>query len=79
MMRKKEIHDLIFAKYGCLVLNPKQVAEILNKSVTTIYRWKARGVFLEYKKDQNSKNGSLQYTIDTVVEYILNYNIKVIK
>jgi len=77
-MTKKEVEDLIFAKYDCLLLSRKQVAKILNKSVATIDRWKKRGVFLEYKKDESAKNGSVVYSVETVAEYILNNKTKVL-
>lgn len=77
MSKYEETRDLILSMYGGLVLSRKQVAMLLNKSISTIDRWKKKGIHLEYRKDDSSKNGSVEYTIDTVIDYILNHNVKV--
>lgn len=76
-MNKQEIRNLIYQKYGALLLSRKQVANILGKSVATIDRWKAQGLYLEYKKLGSAKNAVIEYPIDTVVEYIIRNNKKI--
>ena len=76
-MTKKEARDLIFAKYGCLLLSRQQVAEVLNKSVATIDRWKKSGIHLEFKKNGDARNATIEYSIDTIADYIINNMQKV--
>jgi transposase len=77
-MDKKEIRNLIYQKYGTFLLSRQQVAKVLNKSVATIDRWKKQGLYLEYKKLGNAKNATVEYPIDSVVNYILNNNQKIV-
>ncbi|MCK9454751.1 hypothetical protein [Sulfurimonas sp.] len=77
-MTKQEARGLIYQKFDTLLLSRKQAAQALNKSVATIDRWKKQGLYLEYKKRGKSKNASVEYPIDTVVDYILNNNQKVV-
>lgn len=75
---KKEAKELLFNKYGTLVLSRQQAAESVNRSVATLDRWKIQGLYLEYKKIGISKNAHIQYPIDTIVDYICENNIKII-
>ena len=75
-MNKKEIRDLVFTKYGTLMLSRQQAAEILNISVATIDRWKQDGLHLEYKKIGKARNSMILYPIDTVAEFIAENNTK---
>ncbi|MDD3476293.1 MAG: hypothetical protein PHI38_05445 [Sulfurimonas sp.] len=78
-MDKQEIRNLIYKKYGTFLLSRQQTAEVLNKSVATIDRWKKQGLHLEYKKLGKSKNATIEYPIDSVVNYILNNNQKIVE
>ena len=71
-MNKQDVWNVIFNKYGSLLLTRKQVAEILGKSVATIDRWKKDGLHLQYKKTGKAKNAPVEYPIDTVVNFIMN-------
>jgi len=75
-VNKQEIRNMIYQKYATFLLSRKQVADTLGKSVATIDRWKDQGLYLEYRKHGNSKNATVEYPIDTVVDYIVNNNIK---
>jgi len=77
-MNKQEIRSLIYQKYGAFLLSRKQVADALGKSVATIDRWKEQGLYLEYKKLGEAKNSPVEYPIDTVVDYIVNNNKKIV-
>ncbi len=77
-MNKQEVWNVIYNKYGSLLLSRKQVASELGKSVATIDRWKDKGLYLEYKKLGQAKNAPVEYPIDTVVNYIINNNKKII-
>lgn len=69
---------ILYTKYDTSLLSRIQVAQELNKSVATIDRWRKAGLYLEYKKLGKAKNSPVEYPIDTVVNYVLNNNIKVI-
>ena len=73
----KEIIDSIYKEYKTRLLSTEQAAKILNKSTTTLGRWRKEGIYLEYKKNGAAKNTPVFYMIETIVEYILNNNIKV--
>lgn len=77
--KKEQTKKLIIEKYGSIILNRKQVAEILNRSVATIDRWKERGEHLSFKKVGKSKNAMIEYNIDTIVDYIYENSIKIME
>ncbi len=77
-MNRQKIWDVIYSKYGSLILTRKQVADTLGKSVATIDRWKKQGLYLEYKKLGTAKNSPVEYSIDTIVNYIVNNNKKIV-
>ena len=77
-MTKQEARDILFKKYSSLLLSRKQTADALGRSVATIDRWKNAGLYLEYKKLGKAKNAPVEYPIDTVVNYIINNNKKII-
>ena len=76
-MTKTELYNILYAKYGSSLLSRGQVAKELNTSVSTIDRWKKAGLYLEYKKEGESKNATVSYPLETVVNYIF-YTKKVI-
>jgi len=74
---KKEIRDSIHKEYDTQLLSTKQVAKILNISITTLGRWKKQGLYLEYKQNDSAKNAPVFYPLFTVVDYIVHDNTKV--
>jgi len=77
-MNRQEIWNVIYSRYRSLILSRKQVAELLGKSVTTIDRWKKNGLYLQYKKRGKAKNSPVEYSIDTIVDYAINNNKKIV-
>lgn len=77
-MNKEEVRQMIFQKYKTFLLSRQQAAEVLNKSVATLDRWKKKGLYLEYKKLGKAKNSAVEYPIDTVVDYVVNNNQKIV-
>lgn len=75
---KKELKDSLYKEYGTKLLSTKQVAKVVNKSEVTLRRWKKQGVNLSYKQGSYAKNAPIFYTLETVVDYIVNNNIKVV-
>lgn len=77
-MTKEEISTKLYDKYGSFLLSRKQAAQALNKSVATLDRWKQQGLYLEFKKLGKSKNATVEYPINTIVDYIFKNNQKVV-
>lgn len=75
-MNREEVRNMIYNEYGTLLLSRMQTAKVLNNSTATIDRWRKKGLYLEYKKLGKAKNSTVKYPIDTVVNYIINNNIK---
>lgn len=75
--RKKELIQLLFQKYGSLLLTREQTAESIGSSTATLDRIRKAGLGPKYLKDGGlSKNGMVRYPIDAVVEYILSTQVK---
>jgi len=74
---QKLIEDRIEKRYDTLVLSRKQVSEILNKSTSTIDRWRSQRIKLKYSKIGSSKNSTIEYSISEIAKYIINNQIKV--
>lgn len=72
-----EIIEILLKKYGSIVLSRNQVSEILNKSVSTLDRWRKKGVYLEYSKIGESNNATIEYSIFDIVQYLESNKIKV--
>ena len=77
-MSKQEVRHLIYQKYGALLLSRKQAATEVRKSLATLDRWRKKGLYLEYKKIGKARNSTIEYPIDTIVDYIVNNNKKTI-
>lgn len=75
--KQKEMEDRIFDKYESLILSRQQVAKVLKKSITTIDRWRKKGLYLEYSKNGDSKNATVEYSIDAIARYVISNKIKV--
>lgn len=75
--RKKELLQLLFQKYGSLLLTREQTAEALNISTASLDRMKQSGIGIQYQKDgQSGRNGKVRYPIDSVIEFIVKSNIQ---
>lgn len=75
--RRKELLQLLFQKYGSLLLTREQTAEALNISTASLDRMKQSGVGIQYQKDgQTGSNGKVRYPIDSLVEFIVQSNIQ---
>ncbi|QOY53198.1 helix-turn-helix domain-containing protein [Candidatus Sulfurimonas baltica] len=75
---KKEMEDRLFAIFVCLVLSRKQVSKALNKSLSTIDRWRKQSINLEYSKSGDAKNSTIEYSISEIARYIVSNKIKVL-
>jgi len=75
---KNSIINKIYQDYNTMILTRKQVAIILNKSTSTIDRWRKKGLYLEYSKVGNTKNATIEYTLNDIAEYIISNKIKVV-
>lgn len=73
MKEKEETRQMLYTKYNSLVLSRNQVADILNISVATLDRWRSKGLYLNFKKVGNAKNSIVQYSLNTIVDYLCDF------
>ena len=77
MQKSKEILELLYKKYGTMILSRKQVCKILGISTATLDRRKAKGEGPVFKKNGNDgSNASVEYSLNSVVHYIVSNDIK---
>lgn len=70
MNTKNKMLEILIEKYG-LIISDKQLSEILNVSIATLYRMRERGDSPKYKKkNSKSKNGTIVYNILDVIDYL---------
>lgn len=73
---QRELYSLMLPVYGAMV-SQKTTAKILNVSIATLYRMRENGVGVSYKKlDSRSKNGTIVYTLQEIVKYLTESNVK---
>ena len=73
---QKELYSLMLPVYGP-VLNQKEAANTIKKSLATLYRMREQGIGPSYKKlDSKSKNGTVVYPLQEIVRYLTESNIK---
>lgn len=73
----RELRSELVAATGTYVLNIKQVSKLLNKSPATLARWRKQNLHLKYSKKDDAANGSIEYPVHSVAEYILSNLIKI--
>lgn len=69
--KRKEMMDLIFNKYGALILSRQQAAKILSISTSTLDRMKLQGSGPRWKKSGVANNAAVEYSLDSLVDYII--------
>lgn len=74
-MDRQQLLELLFSKYDMLVLTKKQCAKELGCSTATLDRLKDAGLGPQYIKGKG-KNGSVDYPIDALVDYIIKAQVK---
>jgi len=73
---QRELYSLMLPVYGAMVTQ-KTYCEILNISLATAYRMREQGIGASYKKlDSAGKNGTVVYTLHSIVKYITESNVK---
>ena len=72
--RKKILLELYFTRYDTFILDREKLSNLLGKSTCTIDRWREKGLGPKWSKDERSKNGTVSYAIDHVVDYIISQN-----
>ena len=74
---QREIYSLMLPQYGA-VLNQKETAHVIKKSLATLYRMREQGIGPSYKKCDNSKskNGTVVYPLQEIVRYLTESNVK---
>ena len=73
---QRELYSLMLPIYGP-VLKQDKTAEVLKKSVSTLYRMRELGIGPSYKKcDSRSNNGTVEYPLQEIVKYLTESNVK---
>jgi len=73
---QREIYSLMLPQYGA-VLNQKETAQVIKKSLATLYRMREQGIGPSYKKlESKSKNGTVVYPLQEIVRYLTESNVK---
>lgn len=73
---QRELYSLMLPVYGA-VLKQNETAKLLNVSIATLYRMREQGIGASYKKlDSKSKNGTVVYTLQEIVRYLTESNVK---
>lgn len=76
-MVKQQLVEMLFTKYGTLVLSRKQCSETIGCSTAKLDRLKNAGLGPQYiKKYGKGKNGTVHYPINAVVDYIVLQQVK---
>ena len=73
----KELIQNIVSETGTYILSEKQVSKLINKSTSTLGRWRKNKIGIEYRKRGESRNAAIEYTVQNVAKYILAHSIKV--
>lgn len=73
----KDIEKGIVTMLGTYILNIEQVARLINKSPSTLGRWRKAGICIKYRKVGISNNATIEYTARAVTEYITNNQTKI--
>lgn len=79
---QQEINELVrilVEVFQCFELSRGQCAKALGRSISTIDRLRKKGMGPQYKKNEESANGTVKYPIHQVAKYILDNNLKTIE
>ena len=74
----RKVKEEIVNRFETYILKPTQVSKIVNKSPSTLERWRKNGIRIKYRKDGNAKNSPIEYTVQDVAEYIVGNRIKIV-
>lgn len=77
-MDRKQLMEMLYSKYGSLLLSRKQCAEATGCSTAKLDRLKKIGLGPQYIKQKEFGNGTVQYPIDAVVDYIVSQQVKTV-
>jgi hypothetical protein len=77
--RKKELVQLLYARFDSLMLSRIQASKAIGVSTATLDRWRNEAKGPKYQKRKAvGKNGAVRYPIDAVAEFILAENIETV-
>ena len=71
-MEQSTITQLLYGKYGKLLLKTEDVAKELNRSVLSLIRDRNNGTGLKYVKHSKTTQGRVYYSIDDIAKYIVS-------
>jgi len=70
---KSNLFNILYEKYGAVILSKKDTAKILNLGVSTLDKLRAEGRGPAYKQSGLS---NVKYNLHSIVEYILKDEIQ---
>ena len=73
----KEVEKEVIAHIGGFISDVKTTAKLINKSETTLWRWRENSLYLSYRKIGNAKNSVIEYTAYEIARYLTENNIEV--
>ena len=73
---QRELYSLLLPIYGP-ILSQNETANVIKKSIASLYRMRAQGIGPSYKKmDSKSKNGTVTYPLQEIVKYLTTSNVE---
>ena len=73
---QREIYSLMLPQYGA-VLNQKETAQAIKKSIASLFRMRKHGIGPSYKKlESKSKNGTVVYPLHEIIRYLTESNVE---
>ncbi|MGB5964658.1 MAG: hypothetical protein WBG65_03890 [Sulfurimonadaceae bacterium] len=71
-METTTLTQLLYDKYGTLLLKTEDVAKELNRSVLSLIRDRQHGRGLKYVKHSKSTQGRVYYSVEEIANYIIS-------
>lgn len=76
MDTKKELIDLLFSRYGKVMLSPDETAEVTGRSKIMLQKDRMAGVGLGYVKVGKQKSARVYYPLINIIDFICIQDIK---
>lgn len=74
----KILVSVLFDKHGKITLSPKEVAEILGISESTLEKDRAESIGLPYTRINNKEKGKPLYTLTAIAKTLVDNEIKIL-
>ena len=74
----KTLAQVLFEKYGKIVLTPKEAAVVLGTAVKTLESDRAEAIGIPYTRRNNKEKGQILYSITAIAKTLVDNEKKVI-